>query len=91
MDNLVFFHYDKGSRAQKVVIELLHNYKDAVQTDGYDVYSIYEDKQACDINPREWMTDVLNRIPEYNNNYDLDLADLLPHNWKKSKCQEKSN
>ena len=237
MDKLVFFHYDKGSRAQKVVIELLHNYKGAVQTDGYDVYSIYENKKgvlllgcwaharrkyneamkedkagaeyaleqigllykvesmaddqdldyveraeirrrlaypiqtafekwvvnylpktikggrmykalsytynlfhrlsryhldgryridnnpvenalrplalgrknfmfcgnhdaaenaaimyslfgcckASDVNPREWITDVLTRIPEYNNNYDLDLADLLPHNWKESK------
>jgi len=46
MKNLVFFHYYKGSRAQKVVIELLHNYKGAVQTDGYDVYSIYENKKG---------------------------------------------
>jgi len=237
MENLVFFHYDKGSRAQKVVIELLHNYKGAVQTDGYEAYSIYENKKgvlllgcwaharrkfteslkedksgaeyalkqigmlyrveamandqeldagqraelrqrlaypilcafekwivsyypktlpkgkmnkalsytyslfhrlsryhldgryqidnnlaenairplaigrknfmfcgnhdaaenaaimysllgcckASDINPQEWFTDVLTRIPEYNNNYSLDLADLLPHNWKASK------
>lgn len=237
MDKLVFFHYDKGSRAQKVVIELLHNFKGAVQTDGYDAYSIYEHKKdvlllgcwaharrkftealkedktgaeyaleqigmlykveamasdqdmnyeqraelrqrlaypiqtafekwivnyypkaiakgrmhkalsytynlfhrlsryhldgryqidnnqvenairplalgrknymfcgnhdaaenaaimysllgsckACDVNPREWLTDVLTRIPEYNSNYDLDLADLLPHNWQESK------
>jgi hypothetical protein len=34
---------------------------------------------------QEWLTDVLNRIPEYNNNYNLDLADFLPHNWKASK------
>ncbi len=46
MENLVFFHYDKGSRAQKVVIELLHNYKGAVQTDGYEAYSIYENKKG---------------------------------------------
>lgn len=237
MENLVFFHYDKGSRAQKVVIDLLHQYKGAVQTDGYEAYSIYENKKgvlllscwaharrkfndalkedkegaeyalkqigmlyriedmasdqgldyqqraelrqrlaypimcafekwivsyhpkalrggrmykalrytyllfhrltryhldgryqmdnnlvensirpmaigrrnylfcgnhdaaenaaimysllgtckAHDVNPREWLTDVLNRIPEYNNNYSLDLADLLPHNWKASK------
>jgi transposase len=45
MDKLVFFHYDKGSRAQKVVVELLHNFKGAVQTDGYDAYSIYEHKK----------------------------------------------
>jgi transposase len=234
MKDLVFFHYDKGSRAQKVVIDLLHNYKGAVQTDGYGAYSIYENKKdvlllgcwaharrkyneglkedkagaeyalqqialiygvesmaddqeldyqqraelrarlaypimcafekwivkympkvlpkgrmyqaltytyslfhrlsryhldgryridnnlvensirplalgrknflfcgnhdaaenaaimysllgccsASDVNPREWLTDVLRRIPYYNNDYSLDLADLLPHNWK---------
>ncbi len=243
MGKMVFFHYDKGSRAQKVVIELLHNFQGAVQTDGYDVYSIYENKKgvlllgcwaharrkytealkedksgaeyaleqigmlykveamaddqdldyaqraelrqrlaypilvafekwvlnyhpkaipggrmhralrytynlfqrlsryhldgrykpdnnlvenairplslgrknfmfcgnhdaaenaaimyslfgcckAVDVNPREWLTDVLTRIPEYNANYELDLADLLPHKWKESKSQEKSN
>jgi len=234
MKDLVFFHYDKGSRAQKVVIELLHNYKGAVQSDGYEAYSIYENKKgvlllgcwaharrkftealkedksgaeyaleqigliygvesmaddqgldyqqraelrsrlaypimcafekwivnympkalpkgrmsqaltytyslfhkltryhldgryridnnlventirplalgrknymfcgnhdaaenaaimysllgccaASDVNPREWLTDVLTKIPYYNNDYNLDLADLLPHNWK---------
>ena len=46
MENLVFFHYYKGSRAQKVVIELLHNYKGAVQTDAYQAYSIYENKKG---------------------------------------------
>ena len=46
MKDLVFFHYDKGSLAQKVVIELLHNYKGAVQTDGYEAYSIYENKKG---------------------------------------------
>lgn len=237
MEKLVFFHYDKGSRAQKVVVELLHGYKGAVQTDGYEAYSIYEHKKgvlllgcwaharrkftealkedkagaeyaleqigmlykvevmatdenmthgqradlrkrlaypilcafekwivghypkvmskgrmgkalsytyslfhrlsryhldgryqmdnnlvenairplalgrknylfcgnhdaaenaaimysllgccnANDVNPREWLTDVLTRIPYYNNDYSLDLADLLPHNWKNSK------
>jgi len=46
MENLVFFHYDKGSRAQKVVIELLRDYQGAVQTDGYEAYSIYENKKG---------------------------------------------
>jgi len=234
MKHLVFFHYDKGSRAQRVGIELLRDYNGAVQTDGYEAYSIYENKKgvlllgcwaharrkfnealkedkagaeyaleqisllygvesmaddqeldyqqraelrsrlaypillgfekwilnympkalpkgrmsqaltytyllfhrlsryhldgrykidnnlvensirplalgrknymfcgnhdaaenaaimysllgccaALDVNPREWLTDVLTRIPNYNNNYSLDLADLLPHNWK---------
>jgi transposase len=234
MDNLMFFHYDMGSRAQKVVIELLRNYQGAVQTDGYEAYSIYENKKgvlllgcwaharrkftealkedksgasyaleqigmlykveamatdqeldyemraelrsrlaypilcafekwivnyypkaipqgrmykaltytyslfqrlsryhldgryqidnnlvenairplalgrknylfcgnhdaaenaaimysllgcckSCDINPRQWLTDVLTRIPAYNNDYSRDLTELLPHNWK---------
>jgi transposase len=240
MDKLMFFHYDKGSRAQKVVIELLKDYQGAVQTDGYEAYSIYENKKgvlllgcwahsrrkytealkedksgaeyaleqigliygveamaddqnlnydqraelrsrlaypilcafekwiiaylpkvlprgrmykaltytyslfprltryhldgryridnnliendirplavgrkgylfcgnhdaaenaavmysllgcckAADVNPREWLTDVLTRIPVYNQDYSLDLADLLPHNWKATKSQQ---
>jgi transposase len=237
MNNLMFFHYDRGSRAQKVVVSLLKDYQGAVQTDGYEAYSIYEQKKgvlllgcwaharrkftealkedkagaeyaleqigmlykvedmasdqdmdyqqraelrarlayplmcafekwivkhypkvlpkgrmgralsytyslfqrlsryhldgryqidnnlvenairplalgrknylfcgnhesaentavmysllgcckACDVNPREWLTDVLSRIPAYNNDYSLDLADLLPHIWVASK------
>lgn len=46
MDDLVFFHYDKGSRAQKVVVDLLKGFKGAVQTDGYNAYSIYEQKKG---------------------------------------------
>lgn len=236
MDKMVFFHYDKGSRAQKVVVDLLKHFQGAVQTDGYQAYSIYEQKKgvlllgcwaharrkfsdslsedktgaeyalaqiaklyqveemaneqslnyeqraelrkrlaypimrafekwllayhpkaiaggrmskaisytynlferlsryhldgrylpdnngaensirplaigrkgylfcgnhdaaenaaimysllgcckAADVNPREWLTDVFAKIALYNNNYELDLADLLPHNWKKS-------
>ena len=41
MEDMVFFHYDKGSRAQKVILELLKDYKGALQTDGYEVYAIY--------------------------------------------------
>lgn len=237
IDGLMFFHYDKGSRAQRVVIDLLKDFQGAVQTDGYDAYSIYENKRgvlllgcwaharrkfsealkedkavaeyalkqiglvyavetmadeqnlnyeqraelrsrlaypilvafekwivsqvpkalpggrmykaltytyslfhrltryhldgryridnnliendirplavgrkgylfcgnhdaaentavmyslfgcckAADVNPREWLVDVLTRIPEYNQDYSRDLAELLPHNWKASK------
>jgi transposase len=236
--NMMFFHYDKGSRAQKVVLELLTNYQGAVQTDGYEAYSIYENKKgvlllgcwahvrrkftealkedksgaeyaleqigmlyhvetmatdqnmndeqraqlrsrlaypilcafekwivkyypttlpkgrmnkalsytyslfqrlsryhldgryqldnnlvenairplalgrhnylfcgnhdaaenaaimysllgcckASDVNPRDWLIDVLSRIPTYNNDYSLDLAELLPHNWKSQRA-----
>jgi len=46
MDRLMFFHYDQGSRAQKVVIDLLKDFQGAVQTDGYEAYSIYENKKG---------------------------------------------
>lgn len=46
MDKLMFFHYDQGSRAQKVVIDLLKDFQGAVQTDGYEAYSIYENKKG---------------------------------------------
>ncbi|GAB6118871.1 IS66 family transposase [Dysgonomonas termitidis] len=41
----LFFHYDHGSRGQKVVIELLKNFKGAVQSDAYAAYGIYENKK----------------------------------------------
>lgn len=46
MPNLVFFHYDHGSRAQKVVIPLLKDFRGVLQTDGYEVYKMYEDKKG---------------------------------------------
>lgn len=42
----IFFHYDKGSRSQEVVLKLLKDYQGALQTDGYAAYSIYENKQG---------------------------------------------
>lgn len=56
------------------------------------MYSLIETCKALDVDPREWMTDVLKRISRYNNDYSLDLADLLPHNWKKERlCQPVSD
>jgi transposase len=49
------------------------------------MYSLLGCCKASDVNPQEWFTDVFTRIPEYNANYNLDLAELLPHNWKTSK------
>ena len=45
-DNTVFFHYDKGSRSNEVIAPLLKNFQGALQTDGYDVYSMYEKKEG---------------------------------------------
>jgi len=56
------------------------------------MYSFIETCKAQDVDPREWLTNVLTRISAYNNDYRLDLADLLPHNWKKARqCQPVSN
>ena len=48
------------------------------------MYSLFGCCKAADVNPREWLTDVLTRIPQYNQDYSKDLAELLPHNWKAS-------
>jgi transposase len=45
-EELVFFHYDYGSRAQKVALQLFKNYQGVIQTDGYAVYDIYENKKG---------------------------------------------
>jgi transposase len=48
------------------------------------IYSLLGCCKAANVNTREWLTDVLSKIPVYNNDYSLDLAELLPHNWKNS-------
>jgi transposase len=44
--DLVFFHYDYGSRAQKVALQLFKDYQGVIQTDGYAVYDMYENKKG---------------------------------------------
>jgi len=46
MEDLVFFHYDQGSRAQKVALELFREYQGVIQSDGYTVYDRYENKKG---------------------------------------------
>jgi transposase len=46
IQNQLFFHYQNGSRAQKVVVELLHPFQGAVQSDAYGAYDIYENKKG---------------------------------------------
>lgn len=38
----VFFHYDRGSRSEKTAMLLLHDFKGAIQSDGYQVYKRFE-------------------------------------------------
>jgi transposase len=40
---------------------------------------------ACSVNPQEWLTDVFSLMPQHNNDYSLDLAEMLPLKWKASK------
>lgn len=46
VQNQLFFYYQQGSRAQKVVVELLHSFQGAVQSDAYGAYDIYENKKG---------------------------------------------
>ena len=42
----LFFHYDNGLRAKYVAVDILKDFKGAVQSDGYGAYDIYEKKQG---------------------------------------------
>ena len=46
------------------------------------VYSMVDSCKALDVNPREWMEDVLLRIPGNENNREA-LRELLPDKWAK--------
>ena len=52
------------------------------------MYSLLGCCMASEVNPREWLTDVLTRIPYYNTDYSKDLAELLPHNWEIHQTQK---
>ncbi len=43
------------------------------------IYSLMGSCKANDVNPQEWLTDILNRIQDHNIQK---LNELLPHNWK---------
>ena len=48
------------------------------------VFSLIGSCKALGINPREWMEDVLNRIPEYDDGH-KDIAELLPYKWQEAR------
>jgi hypothetical protein len=41
-----YFHYDEGSWAQRVAVDILKDFREAVQSDGYGAYNIYETKKG---------------------------------------------
>ena len=47
------------------------------------IYSLMGTCVANQINPQEWLTDILNRILDHNIQK---LDELLPHNWKLNKA-----
>ena len=50
------------------------------------VYSLFSSCKAASIEPREWLEDILVRLPAYNG----DIGALLPCNWQKvaATCSE---
>jgi transposase len=81
IDSQVFFHYDKGSRSQKVVIPLLMKYRGALQTDGYEVYKMYENKKdvlplGCWAHIRRKFKEALSNVKE-RSEYALSQIALL--------------
>ena len=45
LKNMVFYVYEKGSRARKVALEFLKNFSGFLSTDGYVAYSIFDDAE----------------------------------------------
>ena len=80
-EDLVFFHYDYGSRAQKVALQLFKDYQGVIQTDGYAVYDIYENKKGvlpigCWAHARRKFEEAL-KEDEVRASYALDQIGLL--------------
>jgi transposase len=46
------------------------------------VYSLMAACKVNEVNPQEWLTDILDKIPDYKANK---IAELLPANWKKNR------
>ena len=47
------------------------------------IYSLLVSCKASNVDPRMWLEDVLNKIPDYENGK-KDMLELLPGNWGKS-------
>ena len=45
------------------------------------IYSLIASCKGLGVNPREWITDVLTKLPLYRDT-SKDLCELLPMNWK---------
>jgi hypothetical protein len=56
--------------------------------DAAVIYSMMGCCKASTVNFRDWFEYVLNNIHSYDENYDRDLAELSPHNWKPAKSEQ---
>jgi hypothetical protein len=45
------------------------------------IYSLISSCKAVGVEPREWMTDILRKLPVYKESK-MDIKELLPMNWK---------
>jgi len=52
------------------------------------ICSLLASCKASQVNPREWLTDVIVRLPYYTNNKEKDLKELLPNCWKQRNSKE---
>ena len=55
------------------------NHEAARRTRTVVIYSLMASCKVNDVNPQEWLTDVLNRIQDQKNQK---MDELLPHIWK---------
>lgn len=44
--------------------------------------------KASSVNPREWLTYIIARLPYYTNDKRKDMKELLPNNWKQENSKE---
>lgn len=88
----LFFHYDKGSRSGEVVLQLLKDYRGALQSDGYAAYSVYEEKQGvlplgCMAHVRRKFENALIHSPQAQKGLDyIGLLYMLEANLKEEEA-----
>ncbi|KAB4614474.1 IS66 family transposase [Bacteroides thetaiotaomicron] len=52
------------------------------------ICSLLASCKASNINPREWLTEVIALLPYYAANKEKDLKELLPHCWESGNSKE---
>ena len=92
LKNMVYYLYDKGSRARKVALDFMQKFSGYISTDGYTAYSIFDDaKKYPDIDHigcwtharRKW----IDALPTDRRALDIinDIADLFKNEiWMKA-------